>query len=120
MLETIDDLPDGVIGVRARGVVSAEDYTGVLVPLAETAIAEHGSVRCLFVIGPERVHFTSGAWFQDAKLGMSRLRAWTKVAVVADSRVVDVGARVTGWVFPGRMKVFAPDQEAAAREWVAD
>ncbi|MGI9540269.1 MAG: STAS/SEC14 domain-containing protein [Miltoncostaeaceae bacterium] len=119
MLQTIDGLPHGVIGVRATGVVSAADYTDVLVPLAERAIAGHGSVRCLFVIGPERVHFTSGAMFQDAKLGASRLRSWKRVAVVADSRVVDAGARITRWVFPDRMRVFRPSEEAAAREWAA-
>lgn len=119
MLERIDGLPDTVIGVRASGVVSADDYRLLLGPMATDAIAEHGAVRCLFVIGPERVHFTTGAMLQDAKLGVSQLRSWKKVAVVADSRLVDLGEKVTGWIFPGRMKVFPPGEIGAATEWVA-
>ena len=39
MIETIDDVPDGVLGFRAVGDVTAEDYEKVLDPALDRALS---------------------------------------------------------------------------------
>ena len=53
MIRVLDDMPAGVLGFEAVDDVEEEDYANVLVPAIEQAIAEHGKVRIVYVLGPE-------------------------------------------------------------------
>ena len=67
VIESID-APGGVVAFKAVGTIDAEDYADVLRPAVERAIAEHGRVRLVFVLGPEFNGYTAGAAWEDAKL----------------------------------------------------
>jgi hypothetical protein len=49
MIERIDDVPAGVIGIRASGKLTKEDYQRVLEPALREAI-DSGDARVLFVL----------------------------------------------------------------------
>jgi hypothetical protein len=70
MLELISDLPDDVVGIRASGQVTAEDYESVLVPAIAARLARRDRVRVLYYLGPDFTGFTSGAVWDDIKLGL--------------------------------------------------
>src|SRR5688500_2256965 len=53
MIKVLSDMPVGVLGLEAIDDVEEEDYRNVLVPAVEAAIAEHGKVRLVYVLGPE-------------------------------------------------------------------
>ena len=46
MIEPLDGLPEGVIGLRASDEVTVDDYRDVMVPVLEEALAR-GGVRLL-------------------------------------------------------------------------
>jgi hypothetical protein len=48
VLRLIEDLPEGIVGVEARGTVTAEDYERVLVPAVE---ARASPARCTRSVG---------------------------------------------------------------------
>jgi hypothetical protein len=52
VFERLDSMPPGTIGFRATGELTGADYRDVLVPELKSAV-ESGSVRAMFVIGPE-------------------------------------------------------------------
>ena len=58
MLERINDLSPGVIGLRAVGKVSKEDYEQVLEPILDDARREGRRIRFLYQFGPEFEGFT--------------------------------------------------------------
>lgn len=118
MLERIPDLPDNVVGVRATGWVEARDYTEVLVPAAEAAIARHGKVRLLYQTGPGFVGFTPGAMWDDMKLGLSHLHAWERVAVVTDVVWIAGATRFMLFAMPCPVKVFGAAQLGEAEAWL--
>ncbi len=76
MIEPLADLPDGVIGFEAVGEVHADDYTGVLIPAVDAAAAA-GGVRLVYVLGERFTGYSVGAGFEDARLGLGHLHAWT-------------------------------------------
>jgi hypothetical protein len=90
MLEPIDDLPDGVVGFRASGELSGEDYDRV----------------------------TGGAMWDDTKLGMAHVTKWEKVALVSDVDWLRHAVVLLGYLMPGQMKAFTTADLDDARAWV--
>jgi hypothetical protein len=119
MLRPLPDLPTGVIGFEAVGEIHADDYRDVLRPAIDAAVAA-GSVRLVYVLGPEFTGYSAGASWQDTKLGLDHVKAWERTAVVTDIDWVEHVAAVFGWMVPGEFRRFAlADREDAVR-WVAD
>ncbi len=85
MFEPIDGLSDAVVGVRARGKIHVDDYRGTLIPAVEALIAREGKARVLIVLGPEWEGYSTGAMFDDAKLGVEHLKEWERFALVSDA-----------------------------------
>lgn len=72
MLERISDLPDSVVGIRALGEVTGDDYRNVLTPAVEDALEGGHKVRLLYVLGEDvkGLGLTAGAAWQDTKIGL--------------------------------------------------
>lgn len=121
MIERIDDAPAGVTALRASGKLTKDDYTQVLEPALDAAIAA-GDLRLLFELD-DFDGLESGAWAEDAKTGAKALvrdhKAWKRFALVTDVDWVAKGARAFAWLTPCEIKVFPLAEGAAAREWVA-
>ena len=83
MLERIPDLPDSVVGIRASGEVTGDDYKNVLIPAVVAALQGGHKVRLLYVLGEDVKGFTAGAAWQDTKVGLGHYSSWEKVAVVS-------------------------------------
>ena len=73
MIRVLSDMPVGVLGLEAIDDVEEEDYQDVLVPAVEAAIAEHGKVRLVYVLGPEFDEYEREAVWEDLKLGAGDL-----------------------------------------------
>ncbi len=120
MLELISDLPERVLGIKASGEVTAEDYQQVLVPALESKLSKLEKVRLLYVLGDGFTGFTRGAGWEDAKVGMKHLTAFERAAVVTDVDWVDNMVRAFGFAMPGEVRTFACDDLREARQWVAE
>lgn len=122
MIERMDDVPEGVIGFRATGEVTADEYKDVLVPAIHAAVDE-GEVRFLYVIGPGFDGMKADAYLQDAKLGawleLGHLKAWKRTAIVTDVEWISKSVQLFAWMVPGEVKVCGLDDLDEAREWVA-
>jgi hypothetical protein len=121
MIERIDDVPEGVIGLRASGKLTKEDYTDVLEPALKEATAS-GEARALFVL-PDFDGLEPGAWIEDVKTGLAvevkNRDAWKKLAFVSGVDWVSRSMRLFAWAMPGELKVFDMDELDEAKEWVA-
>jgi len=119
MLENLPDLPQGVVGVKAIGRVSKEDYVQVFEPILERARRDGRRIRFLYVLGPECEGFTAGAAWEDAKLGLSSLRLFEGCAIVSDSDVIRGPARLVGFFMPCPVQVFRNEDQGKAVAWLA-
>ena len=120
MIEVITDLPERVLGVKASGEVSANDYKTVLVPAIEEKLTKHKKARLLYVLGDEFEGYTSGAAWEDAKVGMKHLTSFERVAVVTDVDWIEKMVKAFGFALPGEVRVFDDDDLDEARIWISE
>lgn len=119
MIETIDDVPDGVLGFRAVGDVTAEDYEKVLDPALDRALAAHEKVNLVMVLGDRFERYSLGAMWQDTLLSGKPRRVWGRCAVVTGHSVIAEIIHSLAFLFPGDLRFFAVDREEAAIAWAA-
>jgi stage II sporulation SpoAA-like protein len=121
MIERIDDAPAGVIGLRASGKLTKDDYRNVLEPALKEA-TDSGEARVLFVL-PDFDGLEPGAWIEDVKTGfqaeIQKRSAWRKLAFVSGVDWVTKATRLFAWAMPGELGVYEMDQLDHAKSWVA-
>lgn len=121
MIERIDGMPAGTIGLRASGKLSKADYTEVLEPALRESV-ESGELRLVFVLSTFD-GLEPGAWIEDLKTGLGAWvrnhSAWKRFALVNDVEWVAKAMHAFAWMAPGEVRVFGLDEIDAAREWVA-
>jgi SpoIIAA-like len=118
VLERIVDLPDNVLGFKASGELTGDDYRRVLVPAVEEALARQDKLRLLYVLGDEVTGFSAGASWQDTKLGLGHINKWEKVAVVSDKEWLRHSVSIFGYLIPGEIKAYPTAAEGDARAWI--
>jgi hypothetical protein len=118
MLEKLKELPRGVVGLKAVGKVRKEDYEQVLEPLLEDARREGRPIRFLYQFGPEFEGFTSGAAWEDAKVGLHFMRLFDGCAIVSDVGWIRESMRLIGFLVPCPVRVFGNHERDQAVEWL--
>jgi hypothetical protein len=120
MIERIEGMPPGAIGLRASGKLTREDYREVLEPVLQEAIAS-GEIRLLFTL-TDFDGLAPGAWAEDAKTGLGAWvrnhSAWKRFALVTDVDWVAKAMRAFAWLAPGEVSVYGFDRLEEAKTWV--
>jgi hypothetical protein len=119
MIENLTGLPDSVIGFSAHGEVTAEDYEKHIVPAVEGALQKHGKVRILYHLGEDFDGFDAGALWEDAKIGLSHLTAWERIAMVTDVDWLRTATKALRFAMPREVRIFSNAEIEAARDWLA-
>jgi hypothetical protein len=120
MIEVMNDLPERVLGLKASGEVTAEDYKTVLVPALEAQLTRHKKVRLLYVFGEQFTGYSGGAAWEDTKVGMKHLTSFERVAIVTDVDWIENMIKAFGFAVPGEVRVFDDDELEAARQWISE
>ena len=120
MIELIEGLPEGVVGIEAVGKVTSEDYDLVVAPAVERALAANERIRLLHVIGNRVESHTAEALWEDATLGLANVRSIERIAVVTDLVHFRALVRGAGWALPGELKLFSIAERAEAIDWVGE
>ena len=122
MLERISDLPDSVVGIRALGEVTGDDYRNVLTPAVEDALEGGHKVRLLYVLGEDvkGLGLTAGAAWAGHRNRTGHYSSWEKVAVVSGKERLRHSMDIFGYLIPGEVKAFTPAEEAEARTWASN
>jgi hypothetical protein len=118
MIERLKDLPPGIDGVRAVGVVSKGDYERVFPPIFDEARRYGHPIRFLYQLGPEFEGFTPGAAWEDAKIGLHSMRLFIGCAIVTDIGWIREWTRVVGFLMPCPVQVFPSKDRDKAIAWL--
>jgi hypothetical protein len=119
MLRPISDLPDGVLGFEATGEIQASDYRDVLMPAVRDVWEGGDEVRVVLVF--ERWEgMSSGAAWEDLKVGMKNLTKWKRIALVTDLDWMITVVSLFGWMTPGELKRFPVAERDQAITWAAE
>jgi hypothetical protein len=121
MIERIEEMPAGTIGLRASGKLTREDYQQVLEPALQEGV-ESGELRLLFAM-PDFDGLEPGAMIDDVETGLRAWvrdhKAWKRFAFVTDVEWLAKTMRAFAWLAPGEVRIFSLGELDVAREWVA-
>lgn len=117
-LEVMDFLPEDVIGVRAEGIVTAQDYRKTLIPLVEARAAKFDKLKMVYVIGEEFDGFSAGAMWHDTRFGLTHLTTFSKLAVVTDIEWIRHSVKMFGHLMPTEVMVFDLADLEDATAWI--
>jgi len=120
VLTILTGFPENVLAVSASGEVTAEEYRKLLLPAARAGMRDHTFLNLFCYLGPEFTGVTSGAMWEDTKLGMAHWGSWGRVAVVSDVRWIKDTVRIFAPLFHHPVRVFPLAESEAARRWIAE
>jgi hypothetical protein len=121
MIERIEEMPDGVVGLRSSGKLSVADYRDVLEPALKEGV-DSGELRLVFVLA-DFDGLEPGAWIEDMKTGLGVWvrdhAAWRRFALVTDVEWVAKAMRLFAWMAPGEVRTFTLGEAEDAKSWAA-
>jgi SpoIIAA-like len=120
VLKLMAGLPANVVAIEAVGKVEADDYRSVLDPALAAATKGGAKVRLLYLLGGQYEGYSTGAMWEDTKLGMQDFNRFDRIAVVTDHNVMADAIRVFGWLVPGEVRTYTTAQLDDARAWVSE
>ena len=104
MIEPIEDLAVGVVGMSATGQFTVDDYNAVVEPALDKVEADHEKLRLLLFLGPEFTGFGEGAWGELT--GEIRHTRFHRGAVVTDDHEIRNGLNLLKWLLRGDVRTF--------------
>jgi hypothetical protein len=121
VIERIEDMPPGTVGLRAWGKLSKADYRDLLEPVLSAAV-ETGQLRLVFVL-TDFEGLEPGAWIEDVKTGLRVWvrdhSAWKRFALVTNVEWVAKAMHLFTWATPGEVMIGDLDSLQEAKTWVA-
>jgi hypothetical protein len=123
VVERVSDLPAGVLGFRASGKITRDEYQHLMTPIYE-ALERGEKLNIYFELAGDFEGLDLGALWEDLKaagsVGLKHRSSWQRMAVVTDKDWIRHGAAVFGRLAPGELRVFGPAETAQAKAWVAE
>ena len=117
MIEHIDDLPDGCIGMRAIGMFTIDDFVSVIEPDVDGVVRRHERLRLILELGDRFEGFGEGAW-GDLTAGLRHIR-FHRGAVITDDGQISTAINVLKWTLHGHVRTFHVREFGDAVDWVA-
>ncbi len=124
MMDVIEDLPSGVIGVRAHGKITHDDYEKVLAPMLESALDAQANqdgtskISFLYVIEGFDGAEVEAVW-DDTKLGIRHWNDFERIALVTDIDWMKNMTKMFAWMIPAEVKVLHLADIEEATKWVS-
>jgi hypothetical protein len=119
MIGILPGLAPNVIGFKASGDVTREDYENVVFPEVRRHTQNGEELNFVFYVETPPKNFSIGAWVRNLWLGLKKFTLWHKVAIICDIEKVRNFTDSISRLLPGEYKGFRPDQLDAAVRWAA-
>ncbi len=119
MIRTLGGMPAGVIGLEAIDDVEKDDYGDVVLPAIENALAEHGKIRLVYVLGPDFDDYEGEAVWEDLKLGVRHPTSFERIAIVTDAKWAAPAIKIFSILWPGQARAFPLADLESAKQWAA-
>lgn len=117
MITIIEDAPDNVAAFRAVGKVTKDDFENTVMPHVKAKVELYDELNYLFYLDTKLEEFTTGAWLQDAWLGIKNLSKWNRCAIISDEEGVHNFTETFSKVMPGEFRAFTTAQLGVAAKW---
>jgi len=118
MIEIMPESHDNILGARAIGKLTDDDYKNVLIPRMEELAEEHGNARFLFFLDEGFEGWEPEAAWDDAKFGVKLQKGLERMAVVGGPKWVEWGMKLDNYITHTEVKTFPTDELQEAWDWI--
>jgi len=118
MFKIMHESEGKIVGLRATGKITDQDYQEVLIPSLETLINRYGKIRLLCFMDEGFAGIEAGAIWDDAKFFLPHRNDFEKMAVVGGPKWIELIMKLFGPLLEGEMKTFPTEQLSIAWEWI--
>jgi len=118
MIEIMPESSDNVLGVKASGKLTHNEYQQILIPRLEKLFRQYGKLNVLFLMDPEFEGWELDAAWDDASYGLRHRADFGKLAVVGGSAWVEWCIKLAGFLMKGEIRVFSSQQIEEAWDWI--
>lgn len=119
MIEYLENLPANIVGFKALGTVSKEDFTNTLLPNVKKVVDRIGELNYILVLDTSIKNFTFGAWIQDFILGLKYMTKWNRIAIVTDVKGIRTFTKYHSYFMPGEYRGYKHSELQNAINWVS-
>ena len=120
MIQQIENLPANMVGFKATGVITEEDFTHTVMPQIKELIEKTDKLNYMLVLDTSVKNFTLGAWMKDAVMGVKYLTKWNRAAIVSDVNAIRAFTDVFSVLIPGEFKGFEHKDLQSAIDWTSE
>lgn len=118
MFEFLPESSGNLLGVKAHGKLTDQDYKEHLIPKFEALFKQHGKLKVLFCMADDFEGWDLEAAWDDAAYGLKHRADFERMAVVGGPDWVDWCVKWAGFLMEGEIKVFPADQLDQAWAWL--
>jgi hypothetical protein len=118
VIERMTDVPPEIDAVRAGGVLTRDQYDGVVLPLLEDAERTGRRLRVLCQLDDDYAGITPAALWEDLRLGARAVGHFAAFAVVTDIGWMRTACRLAAYAVPYPLRVFGTEDRGDAVAWL--
>jgi len=119
MITQLENLPANMVGFKATGEITEEDFSQTVMPVVKRLIEQTDKLNYLLVLDTSIKNFTMGAWFKDAVMGIKHLTKWNRAAIVTDVKGIRTFTDVFSVLMPGEFRGFEHADLQRAIDWTS-
>ena len=119
MIQLIENLPANMVGFRATGEVTEDDFTNTVMPQVKALIDKTDVLNYMLVLDTSIKNFSMGAWFKDAIMGIKHITKWHRAAIVTDTEGIRTFTDLFSVIMPGEFKGFEHSDLQKAIDWTS-
>lgn len=112
------DTTDNIVAFRALAEVTKDDFLTAVIPAVEHLVKQTNEINFLLVLDTDIENFTTGAWIQDALLGLKHLGKWNRAAIVTDTDEIISFTNGFSFIVPGEFRGYKKVEFNKALNWV--
>lgn len=118
MITILPESHDNVIGIKAVGKVTDEDYRNIIIPAIDDMLSKNEKGKFLYYLSPEFEGFELGAMWDDLKYAAGHHEKFDKIALVGGPRWVEWTSKVFGHMVDAEIKTYEDADIDKAWEWI--
>jgi hypothetical protein len=120
MIHFLENLPTNMVGFKATGEITENDFTDIVMPKVKALIDKTDKLNYLLVLDTSVKNFTIGAWMHDAMMGIKHLTKWNRAAIVSDVEAIRNFTNFFSYLMPGEFKGFEHKDLQLAIDWTSE
>ncbi|MCE3260801.1 MAG: hypothetical protein K0S12_2442 [Bacteroidetes bacterium] len=119
MIHQIEGLPSNMVGFRAEGDITEEDFEYTVIPNVDELVRKTGKLNYLLILDTDLDNYTWGAWLKEAWMGLKNFFRWNRAAIITDNESTLKFVNDFSKVMLGSFKGFKRDQVQLAIDWAS-